>query len=583
MAEDHTTTRLQGRTVEKVGVIIVHGIGEQRRFEFLEGETRKIVNAIIAKYGARRRNVTPTLETGSGDAFLGVQRSWTSGGTAPLHTLVELSDEKIIDIAFHEVWWADINEKPTLWKQLRFWAWGLSLAGIATHTETALPGAQDHTRPPANAGKLTCWNRIRMGYVSALFGLSAFSVAFVNLILKQLGFAPFPLTETIINYLSGVKLYNQNIRAEGSPMDGPDEPPRAAIRRRMIRTMIDVASAGYDRWYILAHSLGTVVAWNGLMETAQALPNYLDRNTWDSLKGNPLRNSDTPFNINAMLPNRPLWLNDCDIINRKVLFENFRGILTYGSPLERFCALWSALVPLNKDEYVFRNAEWVNVYDPTDPVGTWLSDYNPEHKPQQILTSLKPANFPCRASRLLLYSHLCYLKSPSGHAADSGNFLVNQIARWLVSGESLVEKIDEAAKAAHTFWMPRAETPVATRRHLIFRVISRFIQAGFVALVLTIATLLSLEYVIAPTLKTVGVWLSVADTSFTKGWAGIWPLHGSLSSFRNLVVNATVLWLVLVLVVLSASLVHYRLSTNEREAFAENIRAQKSKSRPHFH
>lgn len=49
-------------------------------------------------------------------------------------------------------------------------------------------------------------------------------------------------------------------------MDGPDEPPRAAIRRRMVPTMVDVAAAGYDRWYILAHSLGSVVAWNGLME-----------------------------------------------------------------------------------------------------------------------------------------------------------------------------------------------------------------------------------------------------------------------------------------------------------------------------
>ena len=105
-----------------------------------------------------------------------------------------------------------------------------------------------------------------MGYVSVLFGFSAFSIALVNLILKQLNFAPLPLTETIVNYLSAVKLYSQTKRAGGSPMDGPDEPPRAAIRRRMIRVMVDVAEAGYDRWYILAHSLGTVVAWNGLME-----------------------------------------------------------------------------------------------------------------------------------------------------------------------------------------------------------------------------------------------------------------------------------------------------------------------------
>ena len=77
--------KIFGKDVEKVGVIIVHGIGEQRRFEFLEGETRKIVNAILANYGQRRRDVTPTLTTSTGDSFHGEQASWVSGGRAPLH------------------------------------------------------------------------------------------------------------------------------------------------------------------------------------------------------------------------------------------------------------------------------------------------------------------------------------------------------------------------------------------------------------------------------------------------------------------------------------------------------------------
>jgi len=109
MAEQQQQRKILNKPVEKVGVILVHGIGEQRRFEHLEAETRKVVDAIIANYGARRRDVTPTLTRGSGDAFLGDQSSWVSGAAAPLHTLVELHD-KIVDIAFHEVWWADINE-----------------------------------------------------------------------------------------------------------------------------------------------------------------------------------------------------------------------------------------------------------------------------------------------------------------------------------------------------------------------------------------------------------------------------------------------------------------------------------------
>jgi len=83
MAEDQQH-KILNKPIEKVGVIIVHGIGEQKRFEFLEGETRKIVDAIIAKYGKRRRDITPTLTPGSGDAFLGDQPSWVSGTAAPL-------------------------------------------------------------------------------------------------------------------------------------------------------------------------------------------------------------------------------------------------------------------------------------------------------------------------------------------------------------------------------------------------------------------------------------------------------------------------------------------------------------------
>jgi hypothetical protein len=93
---------------------------------------------------------------------------------------------------------------------------------------------------------------------------------------------------------------------------------------------------------------GTVVAWNGVMEIQQALPNYLDRQCWDKLE-RPLRgDSAVPFEINAMMPNRPVWLDRHEIIDRDAFFKNFRGILTYGSPLERFCALWSAMVPINK-------------------------------------------------------------------------------------------------------------------------------------------------------------------------------------------------------------------------------------------
>jgi len=517
---------IQGKPVERVGVIIVHGIGEQKRFEFLEGETRKIVNAIIHNYGARRRDVTPVLKTGTGDSYLGNQSSWASGGLAPLHAMVELPD-KIVDIAFHEVWWADINEKLTLGKQFRFWLWGLSLPGIPTRKDRILPGASERTRLPEHAGWLPWYNRWRMAFVSMLFGLSAFSIAFINMILKRLDFSPLLSTDVLVNYLSGVKLYGQDKRAGGSPMDGPDEPPRAAIRRRMIRVMVDVAQRGYDRWYILAHSLGTVVAWNGLMEIERTLPNYLDQECWDALANCPLRAvNPTDFDINAMMPNRPVWVGARDIISRDALFEKFRGVLTYGSPLERFCALWSPMVPINDAEDPFRvGTEWINVYDPTDPVATWVYDFNPKTttptRPGH--TKLKPHNFPCRSSRILLYSHICYLKNPRTDALDGKDFLVNQAAHWLITGESLADSIKNATRNQTSFWMPSSSARQQTEWDVRWRRRLRAIQDVVVGVALLALTLLSLNYVIYPlakgTLGLVGASsVSSALSKFLVGW-----------------------------------------------------------------
>lgn len=95
------------------------------------------------------------------------------------------------------------------------------------------------------------------------------------------------------NYISAVKLYSQRRRfgpelipEDEEFIDTVGEPPRVSIRHRMICAIADVAgnahTAGnrYPRWYILAHSQGTVVAFNGLMETAYAWPGYLDERRW---------------------------------------------------------------------------------------------------------------------------------------------------------------------------------------------------------------------------------------------------------------------------------------------------------------
>jgi hypothetical protein len=562
---------IRGLPLKKVGVIIVHGIGEQKRFEFLEGETRKIVDAIVAKYAKEQRHaVTATLTTASSDTFLGAHCSWSAGPEAPLHVLVEVEGREIVDIAFHEVWWADINETLTIGKQVRFWAWGLALPGIAAYHNQVISQTKERMRLPAQSGILPWRNRLRMALVSMLFGFSAFSIALVNMVLKRLDFSPLLSSDILVSYLSGVKLYSQDKRAGGSPMDGPNDPPRAAIRRRMVRVMVDVAANNYDRWYILAHSLGTIVAWNGLMEPEEALPNYLEQKRWSELKA-PLRDTTTQdIDIDSMMPNRPVWLDQHDIISRDALFEKFHGILTYGSPLERFCALWSAMVPINKEEDPFREgAEWVNVYDPTDPVGTWIFDYDPEPGvPRPGHTKLKPHNFPCNASPFLLYSHLCYFRKPRPGDPHRDDYLVNQVARWLVTGKSLADEINQARQTPNPFWLQSKDDRKGTQKLVRERVIWRGIQDAIVLILLSLLTIFSLRWVIYPVIKAVLKWIDLPDAAaaLTCLVDRLSPHHSALG---NLAIEVLALWIVTAFAVGLASWVQYRTSTRDQKELAE--------------
>jgi hypothetical protein len=558
-------TQIRGKTVERVGVLVVHGIGEQRRFEHLESEARKIINAILAIYGRRRCDVTVTLASGESDSFHGDQSSWVSGADAPLHALVDFND-KVVDVAFHEVWWADVNERLTLGKQVRFWLWGLSVSGVVLHTKNESLSANKLVAP-ANAGRFPLLHRLRLFHISTSFGLSAFSIALVNALLQRLDFAPLPFTRITVNYLSGVKLYSQHKRTGGGPMDGPDEPPRYAICRRMVRAIVDVATAEYDRWYILAHSLGSIVAWNGIMADEEMLPNYLDEVRWKRVQAMAglAGTSQKIIQINEMMPSRPIWLGTRETIARKVLFEKFCGILTYGCPLERFGELWPAMVMINPDQPFPPQAEWINVYDPTDPVGTWISSFElpVEETETDSRKGLTVNNFPCRASPILLLSHVCYLTVSRLWSLrlvpNTRDLLVNRVAEWLVQGASLAEQLRNANRQGRSFWMPLQPQSNRPGWQAKARIVWKFVQWGISDFMLTTLALLSLHYIVYPIIKGV----SVHD------------LSGHTPS--QVIMETVLVWAFVALAVLMASLLHYGLESRDLRDLKRRINEQKEK------
>lgn len=128
----------------------------------------------------------------------------------------------------------------------------------------------------------------------------------------------------------------------------------------------------------------------------------------------------------TMIPLRPTWVGDGVVIPGEKLFENLRGLLTYGSPLDKFATLWPAIVPQNKDTLATANSkfEWINVYDPMDSISGSLEFF--ESRSPQAPT--KPVNLPYAASIWFLLAHIAYLKPIGGGLAE-------RLVDWVKTGE----------------------------------------------------------------------------------------------------------------------------------------------------
>jgi len=423
----------------RIGVVLVHGIGEQQRFEHLDGQVRALVAALGARPGAR---LTVEITSAPAATFHAGQDTWLATHPVRVHVVDPAAGRCLLE--FHEVWWADVNEPYSLMKQLRFWGWSLALwlyPGKFASTRPSARWRQTPAPPAGNATLRALWIRARLYGVAFVAVLLAGSVGIVFFLAERLLKLKTPrFLQTFVNYIAGVKLYNQMVRmggglpaAEQDFLDTLGEPPRVSVRRRMIRVLLQVAQGSYDRWYVLAHSLGSVVAFNGLMEIAYKWPGYFDRSDWQAaraavppLAGAARRDWTAPAGQDPA-PARPVWVGDDEIAYRSRIFHGLRGWLTFGSPLEKFAALWPYRVSLAREPAFREGTEWLNVYDPMDPVSGVLRSFD-QAGPQCCPA---PRNVGYAAGPLLLLSHLEYL---SAHRAR--RTLAAGVAEWLLSGSS---------------------------------------------------------------------------------------------------------------------------------------------------
>ena len=179
---------------EKIGIIFVHGIGEQRRFSHLDGEVRPLLDALL------RRPAQTTIEISAGNAstLLADQDTWSTQDGAPVRSVVkydEISGGKTTKVErqlnFHEVWWANVNEQYTFKKQFLFWMWGLGMwlmpfqrdlretGGVMRSPK--FPKATGDAPQKGEVGK----TRLQLYAISNLFLMGAFSIGAVIFVIKR--------------------------------------------------------------------------------------------------------------------------------------------------------------------------------------------------------------------------------------------------------------------------------------------------------------------------------------------------------------------------------------------------------------
>ena len=434
---------------KRIGILVIHGVGEQTQFEHLEAIAGGLFKALSQDQAAK-----PQIQIRRGDQvpLHSTTESWRN---APAIVSWWSQDTgRWIDACFHEVTWADLDMPSTLTNWLRLVGWALAMPGIklVDSTKTYEARRQHVCLPVSLSAGRRLSVRLQLYGVSLLFFMMLVSINMLSWILKRLyiRFAPIEhATGIIYDYLGDVKLYQDwAIRDDG--LEALGEKSRAAIQRRAIRALAamagEVQHKRLDEYYLFSHSLGTVVAFNALMELGITLPNYFNEEEWAALPVALKTQAayDAPV---LQKPRRPYWLGKRDAIDRAALFAGLKGLLTMGSPLNKFAAMWPAIVPVNR-EALARPVPWINVADRQDIVaGSHIDLFRScDGASTDEVAGLRLRNVSWADRLSILTAHTSYWKAdfmpPHPLARVRGRLtgqhpkrLMNRLIPWLETGD----------------------------------------------------------------------------------------------------------------------------------------------------
>ena len=474
--------------VTNIGLLVVHGVGEQGQFEHLQEVAKRFVLALENQNSNKREEIYVHINKQNSGPLGANQQTWQDVKSAPI--IIKIKDNllnKTTWIHLREVWWADIDPPSSPRKAIEFWFWGLSLWLTPNSKQLFKESLTKETEEKSKKEySIPLYVRVEYFGIAILFYLVQPILSFLNWVLQLVGIS-FPIN-IFSQYMSKVRLYLRKAEKGKGPLQDLNNPPRYSVRRRMISALVKMAASKYDRWYILSHSLGAIVAFNGLSETEEKLANYLDEPTWklaskkgltrdDSIETQTSNNSQ---NLRNVKPSRPPWLKSEDRIYRKKLFDKLEGLVTYGAPFQHFINLSPSIILGDKDTSGFhKNFKWFNIYDPSDPVASQAEQF---FQNTNIKTDIRPTDILYKAQGYHLLSHIKYLDIDK----NCKDTLVDRILFWIRNETRGISNTLEESRSSR--WLKKDDNSLIQHRIFSFLLwwIGGYIGACLICLITTV-------------------------------------------------------------------------------------------------
>ena len=429
---------------KNIGILVVHGIGDQKQFDCLKGVAQSIVDSLQSEINEGYVEVSVDINRAETGTFQSLYPAWQEGEKAPINVRIKPSGYSTnYNLHLREVWWADLDRPQNFGKFIKFWFWGLSLWAIPPQED--YPILNDPDKDLQNLEWNT--NEDKKGRSRLIARFEYFLIGLFLIVCQPLLFIvknilrfldiDFPVT-LIADYLGKLRLYQQAENSGKNLIEDINIPPRFSIQRRMINALVRMAISDYDRWYVWSHSLGSIVAYNAFSMPEATLSHYVSHSMWEEIEKWNQDHSEKQllhdFNTNTRRPKpyRPVW--QTKRISRKSLFDKCEGLLTYGSPFWRIADLWPDLVKRNIKHDFKSEFNWYNVIDPSDPVATRTEGLFPknckedEDKPKP----LHPQDVFYRTPSIFLLAHKDYLST-------TNTSLISQLLPWVCSKKEIIE------------------------------------------------------------------------------------------------------------------------------------------------